>query len=165
MDTRHDGLPKVPQRAWRWFTLRWFLSRLFARRQLYGADRVGLFVQLELQDVLEADVGGSGHHVRKGERLDHVDVEDGGCGRMVVSSRLGLWLDSEQPYFVRISQHLRLKKKRRGCVLVVPSVGPGTGKTAKPPWQGWRVVTRLFSHKPLIHIPTTFKSFVWRTHF
>jgi hypothetical protein len=54
-----------------------------------GTDRVGRFVHSELQDVLEADVGGSGDHVREGERVDHVDVEGGGCGRMVVSSQVG----------------------------------------------------------------------------
>jgi hypothetical protein len=80
VDNGHDGLRKVPQQTWHRFTLRWVLPWLFARRQLHGADRVGCFVQPELQDVLEADVGGSGGHVREGERVDHVDVEDGECG-------------------------------------------------------------------------------------
>ncbi len=51
-------------------------------------------------------MGSSGDHVRKGERVDHVDVEGGELGRMVLSGRAEVRLDSEEPHLVQIPGYL-----------------------------------------------------------
>jgi hypothetical protein len=49
-----------------------------------------------------------GHNVREGERVDHVDVEGGAGGRVVISSWPGVWLDSGRSYLPPIPKYLRL---------------------------------------------------------
>ena len=43
-----------------------------------------------------------GHNVWEGERVDHVDVEDGADSRVVIPSWPDEWLDSEQSYLLPI---------------------------------------------------------------
>ena len=94
VDARDDGLRQVLQRTGRRLALRRLTFWIAPCWQLHGDDRVGRVVQRELQDVLEADVGGAGDIVRKGERVDHVDLEDGAGGRVVLYGRAEVRLDT-----------------------------------------------------------------------
>ena len=78
-------------------------------RQTWEAQVSPFFFHAVLHHAL---TGGQGNNVREGEWVDHVDVEDGASGRVVISSWPEVWLDSEQPYLPPIPQYLRLSTKR-----------------------------------------------------
>lgn len=109
VDARDDGLRQVLQRTGRRRALRRDAHWVLPRRQLHGADRVRCDVQCELQGVFEADVGGAGDIVREGERVGHVDVEDGAGGRVVLYGRAEVRLDPYGPYLAPIPEHLWLR--------------------------------------------------------
>ena len=94
VDARDDGLRQVLQRTGRRRALRRHALWIEPRRQLHGTDWSGHVVQRGLQDVLEEDVGGASDYIRKGERVDHVDVEDGAGGRVVLHGRAEVRLDT-----------------------------------------------------------------------
>ena len=108
VDTRHDGLREVPQRTGHRRALRRIFPWISSHRQLQRANWIRRIVQCKLQDVFEAVMGSSGDHVREGEWVDHVDVEGGEYGRMVLSSRAKVRLDSEQSYLAHIPEYLQL---------------------------------------------------------
>jgi hypothetical protein len=115
MDSRDDGLRKVLEQTGYRLTLRRVLLGQHPRRQLQRADRVWRVVQLELQGVPKAVVGGSSRHIRKGERVDHVDVEDGTSGRVVLLGWIGVWMDPQRPYCARGPGHLWLRREEGVC--------------------------------------------------
>jgi len=81
MDTRYDRLCQVSERPRCRLTLRWNLSWLYTYWQLQWVDRKRVNIQLQLQDLLETDVGGPGYRLREGwPRLADVDLEGGKCG-------------------------------------------------------------------------------------
>ena len=51
-------------------------------------------------------MGSSGDHIREGEWVDYVDVEGGECGRMVVSGRAEVRLDSERSHLAHVPEYL-----------------------------------------------------------
>ena len=108
MDACRDGLRQVPQRPRRRRALRRILLWLVVCRQLQRDNGKCIVVQLKLQDVLEAVLGGADDHIREGTGVDSVDVEGGERGRVELPGGLEERVDPAEPDAAAVPEHLQL---------------------------------------------------------
>lgn len=108
MDTCGQRLREIPQRSRGWLSIRRIFPWFHPRWELHRPDREGIHVQRELQDFPQAVLGGSDEHIRARPRLDPVDVEDRNRRRVVIPSWFGQRMDTPEPHYPPIPQHLRM---------------------------------------------------------